>query len=134
MPGYMLDSDAVIDCLLNIPASVALIQMLTEEGHELCTCDVVLAEVYSGVRPEEASAAQAFLDTLTFIASTAEVGRQAGSWRYQYARQGTTLSTADMLIAATAHANNMTIVTRNTIHYPIAQLSLLPLPWRERGG
>lgn len=130
MPAYMLDSDAVIDYLLNVAPSVAIIKRLADEGSELCTCDVVVAEVYSGVRPEDQEKAAAFLDALSFVPSTHEASRQAGIWRYEYARRGTSLSVPDMLIAATAHLNNITIITGNKVHYPVPQLSLLPLPRR----
>lgn len=131
MPGYLLDSDAVIDYLLNVSASVALIKSLADEGSELCSCQVVLAEVYSGVRPQERGLAETFLNALTFLPSTPGIGRQAGSWRYEYARRGIALSVPDMLIAATAHLNNVTLITGNQAHYPLPELLLLSLPRRS---
>jgi predicted nucleic acid-binding protein len=42
---YLLDTDAVIDFFKGFPSSVELIQQLFQQGENLCTCAVAMAEV-----------------------------------------------------------------------------------------
>jgi predicted nucleic acid-binding protein len=52
---YLLDTDAVIDFFKGFPSSVEQIQQLFQQGENLCTCAVVMAEVYAGLNPTEQS-------------------------------------------------------------------------------
>ncbi len=128
MALYLLDTDAIVDYLQRIPGSLSLIMDLFDRGDSLCICDIVIAEVYSGLRPEAKDKAQDLLYSLLYLPTTLEAARQAGEWRYQYARQGVTLSPMDMLIAATAHAHKASIVTGNKKDYPMDEVSLVLLP------
>ena len=135
MGRYLLDTDAVIDYLLGIPSSVSLIQDLHERDDVLCVCDVVVAEVYAGLRPQHRAAAEQLLSACSFLPTSVGIAERAGSWRYDYARQGVTLSTTDALVAATAHAHDATIVTGNVKDYPMRELALLPLERaKPKGG
>jgi predicted nucleic acid-binding protein len=128
---YLLDSDAVINHLRGIAESVIFIQALHQRGELLCACDVVIAEVHAGLHPQHRAAGERLLSTLTFLPTSPAIAQQAGQWRYDFARQGITLSTTDMLIAATAAAYGATILTGNLRHYPIPQLALQLLPRRN---
>lgn len=130
MARYLLDTDAVIDYLSGVPSSVSLIRDLHGGGDLLCVCDVVIAEVYAGLHPQDQEKARAILDACHFLGSSPDIARQAGQWRYAYARQGVTLSITDALVAATAHAHQATIVTGNTTDYPMEEA--LPLPRANR--
>ncbi len=57
-----------------------------------------------------------------------ETARQAGRLRYDWARKGQTLSLADATIAAVALGHALTLLTDNRRHFPMAGLSLYPLP------
>jgi len=58
---------------------------------------------------------EAFLDeTCTVLPVTQEIAQWAGWLRGQQAKEGKPRSQADMLIAATARINDLTLVTRNT--------------------
>ncbi|MBI4491859.1 MAG: PIN domain-containing protein, partial [Chloroflexi bacterium] len=123
----LLDTDAIIDYLFGIPASVSLIQGLHEHGDTLCVCDVVIAEVYAGLRLQHREAAEKLLSACTFLPTSAPIARHAGSWRFDFARKGVPLATTDCLVAATAHAHGATILTGNTKDYPMLEITLLPL-------
>jgi hypothetical protein len=127
MARYLLDTDAVIDYLFGISSSVALIQGLHDRGDTLCVCDIVIAEVYAGLRPEHRQTAEQLLAACTFLSRSAMIAQRAGAWRYDFARGGVQLSTTDTLVAATAHAHGATIVTRNTKDYPMPEITVLPL-------
>ena len=131
MTRHLLDSDSVIDALNGVGETLALLQQLTQQENTLCTCDVVIAEVYTGLTPQERGRAEAFLSALEFLPTSADAARQAGEWRYDFARRGTALATTDCLIAAVALEHQATLVTGNVRHFPMPDLSTLPLP---RGG
>src|SRR5579884_3146486 len=103
MVRYLLDTDAIIDHLVGITDSVALIQDLFDRGDSLCLCDVVVAEVYAGLRPAHRATAEKILSACSFLPTSLEAATQAGEWCYAYARRGITLSVTDLIIAATAH-------------------------------
>jgi len=124
----LLDSDAVIDFLFGIDRSVRLIRSLFERGDTLCLCDVVLAEVYSGLRPDHREKAASVLAGFPFLATSAEAARQAGIWRFDFARQGVALATSDVMIAATAFDHGARLLTGNVAHYPMGEITVEPLP------
>src|SRR5947209_3765277 len=132
MARHLLDTDAIIDFLLGIPRSVALIRGLDDQGDELCICDVAISEVFAGLRSADRDHAHRLLATWEFLPTDAGIARRAGEWRYDYARRGLSLSTSDVLIAATAQAHDATIVTGNTSDYPMPDLRVLPLPRSTR--
>jgi predicted nucleic acid-binding protein len=128
MARYLLDTDAVIDFLRGIPDSVALIRRLHDSGEVLCICDIVVAEVFAGVRPETRPGVNTLLSTLTYLPTSLEAARQAGEWRYTYARDGHPLATTDTLIAATAQRHNAYVITGNVGDYPMSDVSIIALP------
>lgn len=128
MARYLLDTDAVIDYLKGFAPSISLIQDLHNQGNFLCVCDVVIAEVYSGLRPGDRKKAAGLLDACFFLPTSAEIAKQAGEWRYRYSRRGVILSTTDVLVAATAHAHRAMILTGNLDHYPMKKGLVSPLP------
>ena len=127
---YLLDTDAVIDFFKGFPATVELIQHLFQQGETLCTCAVVVAEVYTGLNPSERGRGEELLGSLRFFVTSPGSARQAGLWRYAFARQGVQLATTDCLIAAIAHERRATLVTGNLDDYPMPEVRRLPLPRR----
>jgi len=128
MARYLLDTDAIIDYLTGVQTSVSFIRNLHRQGDLLCVCDVVIAEVYAGLRPQDRGKAQPLLNAFYFLPTGPEAAQQAGEWRYAYTRQGVAISTTDVLIAATAQAQGATLVTGNIEDYPMNEVSVLPLP------
>ncbi|MGH2617604.1 MAG: PIN domain-containing protein [Thermomicrobiales bacterium] len=133
MTRYLLDTDAVIDVFNGYSPTVDLVQGLYEQGDTLCTCAVVMAEVYAGLHPPERERGQVFLRSLQFLATPPGAARQAGLWRYDFARQGIQLATTDCLIAAIAHNHGTTLITGNIDDFPLPGLSRLRLPRGQRG-
>jgi predicted nucleic acid-binding protein len=128
MARYLLDSDVVIRYIAGMPPTVALIAGFFAQGDRLCSCDVVIAEVYSGMRPERARVTTELLASMEYLTTSARMAAQAGSWRYDFFRLGRPLATTDVLIAATAFTHGATVVTGNVRDYPMPEVSLLPLP------
>jgi predicted nucleic acid-binding protein len=125
MANILIDSDMLIDQVRGVPTTVAYIQQLQATGEVLCTCDIVIAELESGLSPAQSPSARVITDELVFLDQDVATARQAGRWRYEYARKGIALSTTDTLIAATAYAHGAAILTRNLSHYPMPELTLL---------
>jgi predicted nucleic acid-binding protein len=122
---YLVDTDVIIDYLNHSLAARSMLTQLVADGDTLCTCSVVLAEVYSGLDVQATSAAAEFLEATEFLVTSPAMAKQAGTWRFGYARRGIQLATADVLIAATATAHRATVVTRNVRDYPMPELTLL---------
>ena len=128
MSLYLLDSDCLIDFIKGIPTSVTLVRDLFQQLDDVGTCDVVVAEVWSGLREHELESANELVGTFEFLPTTVEIAQQAGRWRYVFARRGVQLSTQDTLIAATASLYNATLVTANLKDFPMDGLRILELP------
>lgn len=128
---YLLDTDAVIDYLVGFAPSVDLIRSIHTSGNDLGVCDVVVAEVYSGLRPEDRERTAALLEALQLLTTAADASHRAGEWRYSYARRGMTLATSDVLVAAAALAHGANLVTGNAASYPMAEVEVVPLPRRR---
>lgn len=128
MATILIDSDVLIDFVRAIPSAVTHVEQLQANGNVLCTCDIVIAEVESGLSLAQSTAAQPFIDDLVLLERDASAARQAGRWRYEYARKGIALSLADAMIAATAHAHNAGLLTRNLSHYPMPELTIMRGP------
>src|SRR3990172_9873900 len=103
MARYLVDTDTIIDSLTGVQSTVDLIKDLHARGDLLCACDVVIAEIYSGLRPTDRDKAERLLSACYFLPTGPQTAQQAGEWRYEYARKGVILSTTDALIAATAN-------------------------------
>jgi predicted nucleic acid-binding protein len=125
MARFLLDTDAIVDYINQRAEITALLQRLTSQEETLCVCTVVLAEVYSGLAERQQSRAFELFAISEYLPASEAIARQAGSWRYAYARRGFQLSTTDCLVAATAQAFDATIVTANVRDYPMPEVSVV---------
>ena len=125
MPGFLVDTDVLIDALNAKREAVALLRGLLLEGNTLGCCALNIAEVFAGTRPSEEPAVAAFLGSLDYHQITPVIARRAGLLRRDWARKGTTLSTPDMIVAAVAIEEQLTLVTRNARHFPMPELRLV---------
>jgi predicted nucleic acid-binding protein len=125
---YLLDSNAIIDYLHDIASTQQIIHDLASQGQELCVCDVVLDEIFTGTFPVNERKTRALLEPMTFLSTSRDAAEQAGRWRFQFSRRGMQISLADSLIAATALDHDATVVTGNLKDFPMPELHLLPLP------
>lgn len=128
MTRHLLDTDTIIDVLAGFPSTVAFVEQLEAQGHQLCTCDVVVAEVITGLRPQDQARGERLLGALDYLPTSREAAQQAGQWRGSYRHQGMQLATTDCLIAAVAHAHSAQVVTGNVRDFPMPELTVLPLP------
>ena len=125
MAKYLLDTTILINHLRGHPEVAELITSLAGQGHQLGLCCINVAELYSGLNPGEQARAEGLVDSLDFYEITREAAKQAGRFRYDFARRGITLSSADTLIAATAIEEVATLITANVRDFPMQDLQLL---------
>ena len=64
-------------------------------------------------------------DGLEYYLVSREAAKEAGRYRYEFARRGITLSTTDTLMAATAIAEGAILITANTRDFPMEEIELL---------
>ena len=88
-------------------------------------CAVGLAEVYSGFSAQERIENEPVLNRWLYFETTPAIAKEAGKYRYEFARDGVTLSATDSLIAAVAIANDAILVTNNVRDFPMEGIRLL---------
>lgn len=128
MATFLLDTTVIIDALNEKKNRNLFLVDLVEQGHTLACCPVNVAEVYAGLRPKEEQRTEALLRSLQFYPITFPIAELAGRLKREHGRRGKTLSIADIIIAAVAIHNRLTLMTDNTIDFPMEDLALYPLP------
>ena len=125
MASYLLDTTVLIDYLRGRSVAVELLNTLVNQGHQIGVCCISVAELYAGVNEAQRAGADRLIDALDYREVSREIAKEAGRYRYEFARQGSVLSTADTLVAATAIAYGSVLVTANAGDFPMEELELL---------
>jgi hypothetical protein len=123
----LLDTSVLIDVLRSRRGRRELLAKLAREGHGLATTALNVAEVFAGMRPEERTQTEAFLDALDCYALTRTAGQLAGTLKGQWSRKGRTLTIADAIVAAVALENDCILMTDNRKDFPMPELEQYPL-------
>jgi len=126
MTRFLLDSDVII---WHLRGSHAVTEMLRNlQNFSLPGCSAVsVFEVQMGVKRGEEEATQRFLKALKIFDINWEVADRSAQLVREYQSKGRTLGVADALIAGTCLLHNLTLVTYNRKHYPIAELDIYPV-------
>lgn len=132
MTRYLLDTTTLIDFSKGQEQVRSRLLALLETDHVIGICAINLAEFYAGIAPVERVRWAEFFKNLRYWDITKEAAIRAGQLRYEFARQGITLSTPDTLIAAVAEEQEAVIVTDNVKDYPTKGMRLLSLRNSER--
>lgn len=121
---YLLDTTVLIDFLRGKDSVVTLLRQLALDGHELISCCVTVAELYSGLRESERRDVDELIDNLTYASISKAHAKQAGEARQYWGSKGKTLSVADCLVASAAGAAGAVLLTANAKHFPQAGLQV----------
>lgn len=124
MANYLLDTNVVILALRGVPQALNFLDTLNQTQEQSYISVVTRTEILAGMRPHEEERTMILLESLASILVNEVIADQAGRLIYQYARQGVQLSLPDAQIAATALHYNLTLMTTNTKHFPMPQLTL----------
>ena len=113
---YLLDTNILSDLVRNPQGEVAA--QITKAGEDsVCTSIVVAAELrYGATKSNSAKLAERIdliLSALEILPLEKPADHQYAAIRHHLARQGTSIGPNDLLIAAHALSNNLTVVTAN---------------------
>lgn len=125
MSRYLLDTTALIDVSKRREPARSRIRAMIAMGDEVGVCPVNVAEFFAGLSPEAHPEWEEFFDALHYWDISRAAAVRAGQYRYEYARKGRPLSTADTLVAAVAREIGAAIVTSNPKDFPLPDLELL---------
>ncbi len=78
MTDYLLDTTEIIDYGCGYPPTVALLNGIYERGNFLGCCDVVIAEIYAGVKEKDRSNIEELVEALRFYPTDKRVAKMAG--------------------------------------------------------
>jgi len=120
---YLADATFLVDYLRNEPGALVAFARLMADGDDLFVNEIVVAEIWSGVRPADEGRAKHVLESMEFIQPPPSAAERAGRWRAAARSRGWTLSVTDALIASAAEAVGATVLTRNERDF-----SLTPVP------
>lgn len=124
----LLDTSVIIDVLRVRRGRHEFLELRKQAGDTLACSAINVAEVYAGMRPNEAAATEAFIESVECVEVTQEIARTAGRLKYAWERKGVTIDITDAIIAATTLNFNLYLATDNLRYFPMAGIKLLDLP------
>jgi predicted nucleic acid-binding protein len=125
---FLLDTSVLIDTLRLRYGRKQLLAGLLHDGHRLATTAINVAEIYSGVRPEEEQRTNFFLGSLECYPLEPAAGEHAGRLRSIWAKKGRVIALPDTIVAAIAIERGCTLMTDNRKGFPMPELKLFALP------
>jgi len=124
MAEYLLDTTIIIDHLRGNKKATSYLGEIGMQGDIAGCCCINIAEVYTGVKEKEKEKTDRFIESLYYFEVTKGIAKLAGRLKQKYAKKGKTLAIADVVIAATAMVHGLTLITKNTKHYPFPELKI----------
>ncbi len=117
---YLVDTDWLIDAAIGRAAAVRTLERLSTDG--LAVSIIAVAELYEGAfgtpDPEEALAEfREFLSDYALLPLTDPIIERFARLRAALRQQGQLIPDMDLLIAATALEEDLTLITRNVRHF-----------------
>lgn len=121
--GVLVDSDVLIEILRGTRKALDTVTRHMESGDRVCYSVITEAEILAGMRPGEEDAVDALLGSLEPLAVDRAIAQSAGSLKRKYWKsQGLLLP--DAIIAATAIAHDLDLVTGNLKHFRFREVRL----------
>jgi predicted nucleic acid-binding protein len=124
--AVLLDTTVLIDLLRGRPEAARRLHAIHAAGDDVYACAINVEEIARGLLPREDAAAQKLVEGLRMAPLEAAEGRQAGTWRREYAARGRMLPQADCLIAAAAASVAARVATGNAKDFPMVEVESWP--------
>ena len=128
MNSYLIDTNILVLAIRQRQNKWELLRGLVVTGATLSCSVITLGEIYAGMRPHERVRTEELFSVLDSHPVTVDVARLAGLLKNEWKVKGFTLSLPDTLIAATAIAHGLTLITDNRKNFPMPELQIHPLP------
>jgi hypothetical protein len=123
MQTVIVDTDIAIDYLRGIQYAGDLMPALWD-GNTAYLSILSVYELYAGMRENETEATENFVNSCIIEPLSLEITKRAGEIYRRYRKGGTTLTSIDCLVNATALVKGHKIATRNKDHYPDKKILL----------
>lgn len=121
---YLIDTDIIIWILRGNKKYVEFLKDLKNHS-SLSISTVTIAAIYKNLFPSELIKTENLLSEFQTWDVTPTIAKQGGLYWQQYAKQFKNLSLTDCLIAATANVNEATLVSLNSKHFPMKDITVL---------
>jgi len=124
--SVLLDTSIIIDVLREHPVASEYLLKLPETP----TCsEITRVEVLRGLRSEERGPTERLFARLRWVVVDETITRRAGEIGRSWRRSHPGISTADLVIAASAQERGLKLATANVKHFPMFR-GLRP-PYRD---
>lgn len=120
---YLIDTDILIWVLRGNKKYVDLLLDLKDK-EPLSISTITIAEIYKNIYPSEIVKTETILNEFQVLDVTTPISKQAGLYWQQYVKRLKNLSLTDCLISATASIHGLTLVSLNTKHFPMKDISI----------
>ena len=124
MAQYLLDTTTIIDHLRGDKKVNFYLEEIGTRGDIVGCCCINITETYSGMKDKEKEKTDKFIESLYYFGVTKEIAKLAGKLKQKYGKKGKTLTTSDVIIAATAITYGLILITKNIKHYPFSELEI----------
>jgi predicted nucleic acid-binding protein len=121
---FLLDTDVVIWLLRGREDIVEFVSRVSKKS-SLSISVITIAEIYQNIFPAELTDTEEHINHYLILDIDTKIAKIGGLYWQQYAKQLKNLSLTDCLIAATANTTDATLVSLNTKHFPMKELTLL---------
>lgn len=122
MAQYLLDTTTIIDHLRGDKKVNSYLIEIGNRGDIAGCCCINITETYTGMNDKEKEKTDKFIESLYYFEVTKEIARLAGKLKQKYVQKKKTLATADVIIATTAIAYGLILITKNVKNYPFPEL------------
>jgi predicted nucleic acid-binding protein len=125
--SYLLDTDWAVSFLNGRPNAVELVGTVADDG--IAISIVTCGEVFEGLlsiatAPQQVAQFTAFVNTIDILVPDLDVAHHYAKIRAELRSRGLLIADNDLWIAATALANDLTLVTRDQHFARVSDLKL----------